>query len=414
MGKIVQRRPLLFVTACSDDNTVEPAPSADAQEEENLSGIEGADADDPEGGSKDAGTASGEEEGGENSDSESAEGSESEEEECPAPDCVDASGACISEGDSNPDNGCEVCADGEFVGADGDCDDGNACTEQDQCVDGGCVGEPVVCDEPGTCQVGVCDPDEGCVYAFEEGLECEDGNACTENDTCQGLGCAPGSIVVCDDGNVCTLNVCDPVEGCTAIPVEDGTPCDDGNQCALGDTCGEGVCQPGAEIVVCDDGDPCTEDKCIPEEGCTAAIKENNTCRPIIDVAFPARGESVVTEDPTEPILVVGNVSSLAAPITSLSVNGELVDFDENGDFSVEVGATVGGNILVFETENELGWARRRVQAFHWSTEYILPELLVDEIPEVPCDGEKTNSGCWTAYSTGDTAISWVDAEEPA
>ena len=32
---------LLFVTACSDDNTVEPAPSADAREEENLSGIEG-------------------------------------------------------------------------------------------------------------------------------------------------------------------------------------------------------------------------------------------------------------------------------------------------------------------------------------------------------------------------------------
>ncbi len=401
---------LLLICACSDDNTVDPAPSADALDEENVSGIEGADVEDPEGGDKDAGSASDESaEGGESEAEEDGAGSEGE--ECADPNCVDENGACIAEGEVNPANGCEVCSEGAFVASDSDCDDGNACTENDSCVDGACVGDAVVCDEPGTCQVGICDPVEGCVYTFEEGLECEDGNACTEGDTCKGLGCSPGSIVVCNDGNECTLDVCDPSEGCTGIPVEDGTPCDDGNQCGFGDTCGEGICKPGPEALMCDDGDPCTLDKCLPAEGCTATISENNTCRPIIDVAFPARGESVVTLDPTSPIVVVGNVSSLAAPITSLSLNGESVDYDENGDFTVEVDATVGGNILVFETENELGWSRRRVQAFHWSTEYILPELVEEEIPEIPCTGEKTNSGCWTAYSTGESAISWADAE---
>ena len=84
--------------------------------------------------------------------------------------------------------------------------------------------------------------------------------------------------------------------------------------------------QPGAERV-CDDGAR-TEDKCIPEEGCSSN-QENNTCRPITDVAF-TRGERG-TEDPTEPILVVGNVSSRSADYL-LSINGEPIDFDENGD----------------------------------------------------------------------------------
>jgi hypothetical protein len=45
---------------------------------------------------------------------------------------------------------------------------------------------------------------------------CDDGNVCTQNDTCSGGVCVSGTAVVCDDGNVCTADVCDPVGGCVA------------------------------------------------------------------------------------------------------------------------------------------------------------------------------------------------------
>src|SRR5439155_27076970 len=36
------------------------------------------------------------------------------------------------------------------------------------------------------------------------GTACDDGNACTLNDTCSGGSCQPGTPKNCDDGNVCT------------------------------------------------------------------------------------------------------------------------------------------------------------------------------------------------------------------
>ena len=294
---------------------------------------------------------------------------------------------------------------------DAPCDDGSSCTSDDTCSDGECLGAPVVCDEPGTCQVGVCDPEEGCVYTFEEGLPCEDGNVCTEGDTCQGLGCVVGTPVDCEDGNSCTVDSCDPEAGCISEALEDGSPCDDGNQCALGDVCTDSICAPGSEIVICDDGDPCTVDKCEPAEGCTYNVQQTNACRPIIAVTFPDRAESVTVEDVTAPITVTGTVSSLAAPIVAFSMNGEEVTVGDDGSFSQVFDPTVGGNILVFETENELGWTRRRVQAFHFSSDYIVPSIQDAGAVDAPCEGEKTDSGCWTAYASGDAPISWVDAE---
>ena len=50
--------------------------------------------------------------------------------------------------------------------------------------------------------------------SFEVG-SCDDGNACTVADTCDGAGaCVPGSAPDCDDGNLCTTDSCDSTLGC--------------------------------------------------------------------------------------------------------------------------------------------------------------------------------------------------------
>jgi hypothetical protein len=89
------------------------------------------------------------------------------------------------------------------------------------------------------------------------GVPCDDGNACTRNDTCLvspgvGMVCA-GDGPSCDDGNPCTTDVT-VAEGnlcvCDHLPVE--------NAC----------CSEGAPIS-CDDGNPCTSDLCDPATGCS-------------------------------------------------------------------------------------------------------------------------------------------------
>jgi hypothetical protein len=80
----------------------------------------------------------------------------------------------------------------------------------------------------------------------------------------------PGAAgVLCDDGNVCTQEACVPAVGCTSTPrAGEGVPgCDDGNACDGRETCEALVCRPGP-VPVPDDGDPCTDDgTCDPASG---------------------------------------------------------------------------------------------------------------------------------------------------
>jgi len=52
------------------------------------------------------------------------------------------------------------------------------------------------------------------------GAPCDDGDACTTNDFCNGSSCRSGQSRNCDDSNPCTVDSCDPVVGCisTRIP----------------------------------------------------------------------------------------------------------------------------------------------------------------------------------------------------
>jgi hypothetical protein len=114
------------------------------------------------------------------------------------------------------------------------CDDGNECTfdiSDDGCQHDGCTGcQP--CDwngVPGVCINGVC-----------------------EEDICLN--------VVCDDGDACTVDLCDFVDGCYFRTAPEGTSCDWNG---VPGVCINGVCgQDPCDVVVCDDGDLCTQDSC--------------------------------------------------------------------------------------------------------------------------------------------------------
>src|SRR5262245_14867981 len=71
-------------------------------------------------------------------------------------------------------------------------------------------------------------------------LLCDDGNACTIDDTgdCEQHGCpaAPRQAVNCDDQRECTIDACDPASGCTNRS-NAGAACDDGLACTGPDAC---------------------------------------------------------------------------------------------------------------------------------------------------------------------------------
>ena len=72
------------------------------------------------------------------------------------------------------------------------------------------------------------------------GNACDDGSACTTNDTCAGGVCVAGSPLNCDDANVCTADVCDAATGCVHTNISGG--CDDSIACTIADSCTGGVC----------------------------------------------------------------------------------------------------------------------------------------------------------------------------
>ena len=146
-----------------------------------------------------------------------------------------------------------------------DCDDGNACTTGDICAEGECTGpEEFDCNDNNVCTDDSCNPYLGCVNAFNQ-EPCSDNDACTENDGCLLGECQPGEPLVCSDGNVCTDDTCDAQKGCEFVL--NLVPCDDGDACTVDDSCANGICQPG-EALSCDDGNDCTENDCSPDDGC--------------------------------------------------------------------------------------------------------------------------------------------------
>jgi hypothetical protein len=139
------------------------------------------------------------------------------------------------------------------------CDDGDACTRGDVCqADGTCAGVATDCSGLNDlCHAGVCDPKTGdCVKQRKsDGTACDDGNPCTSDTTCQ-AGVCTGTTSDCSSlDDACNTGICRTSDGvCVKEPKSNGIDCDDGNACTSNTTCQAGVCTGGISL------DPCSAD----------------------------------------------------------------------------------------------------------------------------------------------------------
>jgi hypothetical protein len=156
------------------------------------------------------------------------------------------------------------------------------------------------CDSRGECSLP-----EGTGRFRPEGEQCNDGNRCTENDTCDGAGnCTKGTDKLCVPIDAChDAGLCDEKTGlCTNPPKQPGEQCEPPNRDPL---CYTGMCVQGRceGVQICDDSNPCTHNRCLPT-GCehpqvadgTPCDRDGNPCT--VDVCFS--GECTGTQPPEE------------------------------------------------------------------------------------------------------------------
>lgn len=112
---------------------------------------------------------------------------------------------------------------------------------------------------------GVCDLAETCTGDASacpldgfaaDGTSCSNLDVCDGAELCVGGACAMGTLLSCEDDTPCTADSCDPVLGCTHVPVG-------------------GCCESEMD---CDDADPCTLDTCSEDQG-TCTHREIPACR---------------------------------------------------------------------------------------------------------------------------------------
>jgi hypothetical protein len=156
------------------------------------------------------------------------------------------------------------------------CNDGNLCTQTDTCQGGVCTGgNPINCPAPDQCHdPGTCNPATGTCSnpPAADGTACNDGNLCTQTDTCQSGACVGGNPITCLASDQCHVaGACDPSSGtCSNPPAAAGTACNDGNACTVNDACdGAGVCVAGEDVCLdrCPEGDPKKSLLCVGRNG---------------------------------------------------------------------------------------------------------------------------------------------------
>lgn len=155
------------------------------------------------------------------------------------------------------------------------CDDADPCTPTDQCTAGACLGNGLLdCDDGNACTNDSCTPGQGC-GSVNNTVSCDDGDPCTLVDQCVAGVCGGSGLPDCNDGNPCTDNSCSPGFGCTSLP--NAVACDDGEPCTLTDQCVAGVCV-GGSLLDCSDGDTCTVDSCDSATGACVNTVQPSMC----------------------------------------------------------------------------------------------------------------------------------------
>ena len=207
-------------------------------------------------------------------------------------------------------------------------DDGKPCTD-DLCKLGNCV-HPL---RQGRCLVdGICANDGE--RAFAVGCEqcdatkpdqwqlaasggCIDDDPCTGDEVCNSSGACVGQPILCDDGNPCTDDSCDGALGCVQLP--NTATCTDDDPCTSGDGCVGGTCAHTSALE-CDDQNPCTLDTCNSALGCSSiptegtCLADADPCTDDVCIAGKCVGVPSVTVCQIGSICVPGGVTSDANP----------------------------------------------------------------------------------------------------
>jgi len=246
------------------------------------------------------------------------------------------------------------------------CEDGDPCSLADTCSNGNCLTGLFQkdCDDDNSCTLDQCEPFKGCSQFPQVGA-CEDSNPCTSGDTCFNGYCKGTGATNCDDGDACTNDVCDAkvAGGCTFE--YNAAPCEDGNLCTEGDTCDEGTCVPNPKG--CDDSNPCTVDVCDDIEGCVHTASIAGPCQLKFVITSPKRA---VTLTGNQTVTVKGKVVSPVTPIAVATLNGVPLQIGAQGKFTATVTATHGMNTLEGYLEDEMGNAKKAGQSFYFSSQY--------------------------------------------
>ncbi|RYZ02787.1 MAG: hypothetical protein EOO73_30460 [Myxococcales bacterium] len=199
---------------------------------------------------------------------------------CVAAECVPGKFAC----DANPIPDGKPCSDGSGICQKGacctGCFDGGVCqpgTDVKLCGAGG-ADKCENCDDGNPCTDDICGP-KGCEHPpVEAGKSCDtDTNLCNGTAKCDGAVCKTTPAVVCNDGNPCTNDACTPGTG-QCVYTNNTANCSDGNVCTLVDKCSGGACV-GTGEPNCNDNEACTTDTCDKTLGCQhKAVAENTLC----------------------------------------------------------------------------------------------------------------------------------------
>lgn len=320
---------------------------------------------------------------------------------------------------------CSAGAESHPVKANGTgCSDGNLCTQTDTCQGGVCTGtNPKTCTALDQCHTaGICAPATGLCSNPNKanGTSCNDGNACTQTDSCQSGTCTGTNPKVCTALDVChNVGICNTSTGICSNPNKpDGTSCVDGTVCNGNETCQLGTCTAGTALT-CNDGDSCTTDSCNAQTGCvfTGSCNTSN----LTAVWAGEGGDKIAQEElraSADANAVINSVWD-GSKIQVFGAKNEMVNFNvvleaatsNAANVSVSLGELDGpsGTVLHYKSASGDGlynWVGREIELFY--VRYLEIKGLsafccqkYDErhIPERlrrPYDGFGIGSGAWT------------------
>ncbi len=200
------------------------------------------------------------------------------------------------------------CQDVDGVGA---CIGGAApdCADTDPCTDDSCdIGLDECVHDPVPPIPGAEGPTDDATCSDGLDNDC-DGDFDTDDSEC--VDCSGDND--CDTGDDCSHDWCDGVH-CHSDPLTD-TSCEDGDFCTDGDTCAAGLCIPGGPLD-CADVDSCTVDSC--DEDDNQCVHDPRTADPASPVATSADDGS-----PLSVCLVAGSGARVVVWTDLLDTGGQ-------------------------------------------------------------------------------------------